>query len=224
MLIRVVPTEGSELVLEFRSGDVRLFACSTARLDRELPGPDWAALSYPETFKHLTFDADGVRWPGGQALDAGHLLAGSSPLSGPERERSQLRVAMRNQAPTPDHPTHHVYFVYLVPYGRKPFLIGESIHGGHGERGGAASLSWAELLARPGWQEHFELAGCGWAIPLLDADGSTDRDRIDAVVREVCRRAGTDESDVAGYEAKRRGTGQPSAASIADRKSGPAPI
>jgi hypothetical protein len=202
-LTRVVPTECGQLVVEFASGDVRIFDCSAAQLEHDRPGFDWSALTSPEKLKHLTFSADGVRWPGGKVLEADYLFARSRPLSGPESERRQLRVAFRNQAPTRDHPSHHVYFVYVVPYGARPFLIGESINGGHAEMGGSRSFTTADLLAWPGWREHFELSGCGWAVALVEADGIGERARIDAVVREVCRRADTDDSDVVTYEAKR---------------------
>ncbi|GAA1799059.1 hypothetical protein GCM10009682_20860 [Luedemannella flava] len=96
-----------------------------------------------------------------------------------------LRVAFRNQAPTREHPTHHLYYVYVVPFASKPFLIGESINGGHGEMGGSASLDLAEPRAWPGWEQHFALSGCGWAVPLIGADAAAERASVDAVVREV---------------------------------------
>ncbi|WP_203828256.1 DUF2442 domain-containing protein [Actinoplanes palleronii] len=199
-LLRVVPTETWQLVLEFDSGAVRLFDCSAGWRDR--PGFDGARLTSPETFKHLTFSGDGIRWPGGPALDADYLFTGSREVSGSELERQQLRVAYRNQAPTPEHPTHHVYFVYVAPFAARPLVIGESINGGHAEMGGSAAVDLAGLLARPGWQRHFELAGCAWAVPLVEDAGRADRARIDDLVREVCRRADTAESDVAGYHGK----------------------
>lgn len=205
-LIRVVPTDRGDLALEFGSGDVRLFRCSPDRLERDRPGADWSFVGWPEPFKHLTFDAGGVRWPGGRELDADYLYAGSEPLDGPERERAELRVAYRNQAPTPQHRSHHVYYVYVRPFAAKPFLVGESINGGHAEMGGAATFAPAELRVWPGWREHFALAGCGWAVPLVEADGD-ERACVDAIVREVCRRADTDESDTVTYEAKGRRRG-----------------
>jgi hypothetical protein len=202
-LIRVVPTDDGQLALEFRPGGIRLFDFAAARLERDQAGAGWPGLQYPETFKHLTFSADGVRWPGGTVLAADALFTGSRPLGEPELERQSLRVAYRNQAPTREHPSHHVYAVYVRPFAAKQFLIGESINGGHLELGGSIVLSCAELLAWPGWEQHFELSGCDWAVPLISASGTEERARVDAVVLEVCRRAGTDESDVGTYAWKR---------------------
>jgi hypothetical protein len=200
-LVRVVPTERWRLALEFTSGEVRLFDCSVARLHREQPALDWSALASPERFKHLQFDAGRVWWPGNHVLEADYLFTASTPLTGQELENQLLRVAFRNQAPTQEHPTHHVYYVCVVPFGARPFLIGESINGGHGEMGGSVSLGLAGLKAWQGWQEHFELSGCGWAVPMI---GSDERSAVDAVVREVCRRADTDESDTVGYDWKKQ--------------------
>jgi hypothetical protein len=200
-LIRVVPTERWQLALEFSSGEMRVFDCSVARLQRERPERDWTALASPEKFKHLGFDTARVWWPGGKALEADYLFAASTPLSGRDRENQLLRVAYRNQAPTREHPAHHVYYVCVVPFGARPFLIGESINGGHGELGGSTSLGLAELRGRRGWEAHFELSGCGWAVPLIGAD---ERASVDALVREVCRRADTAESDTVGYDWKKR--------------------
>ena len=204
-LIRVVPTEaGSGLVLEFGSGDIRIFDCLDARLQRDRPEADWSVLSFPEKRKHLTFDADKVSWPGDKVLGADYLLARSRRLSEPELESQSLRVAYRNQAPTREDPTHHVYSVYVKAFAAKPFVIGESIGGGHGERGGQTTLTRAELLARPDWQQQCEMSGCDWAVSLIATDGIEERACVDAIVREVCRRADTDESDVAGYDPKGR--------------------
>lgn len=201
-LIRAVPADRAKLVLEFGSGDVRLFDCSRDRLVRDHPGTDWTVLAHPEFFRHLTVGSGAVHWAGGVTLDATYLFVASNPLTGPERDRQFMRVAYRNQAPTPQHPTHHVYYFELVPFGTRPFLIGESINGGHGEMGGATTLRLTELLAWPGWEEHLALAGCDWAVPLFRADGATERAVVDAVVSEVCRRADTPDSDIHGYQAK----------------------
>lgn len=204
-LVRVVPTERWRLALEFDSGEVRLFDCSVARLLRERPEVDWSALASPERFKHLRFDPGRVWWAGGLVLDADHLFAASAPLRGPELSDPLLRVSYRNQAPTPGHPRHHVYYVCVVPFGPRPLLIGESINGGRGAQGGGSiALRLAELRAWRGWPEHFELSGCGWAVPLIGRGERVTDERavVDAIVREVCRRAGTAESDTVGYDWK----------------------
>lgn len=80
-----------------------------------------------------------------------------------------LRLGYKNQAPTLKHSTHHVYEVGLYPSNTEtPFILSESIGGGHAEMGGSAILSIAGLLDREGWKEHFTLSGCEWAISLIE--------------------------------------------------------
>ncbi|MFS0703947.1 hypothetical protein AB6N23_05425 [Cellulomonas sp. 179-A 9B4 NHS] len=202
-LVRVVPTEESSIVLELDGGVVLVLDCLDPRLERDHPGPDWSELGYPEKRKHLTFDAGAVRWPGGKVLTTGDLVARSRPASVRELESLHLRVAYRNQAPTPQDARHHVYSVYVRPFAAQPFVLGESIGGGHGERGGQATFTLAELRAWAGWEEHCALAGCGWVVPVLSTEGADERACVDALVREVCRRADTAESDVWTYAAGR---------------------
>ena len=105
-------------------------------------------------------------------------------------ESQSLRVAYKNRAPTPEHQSHHVYGVYLAPFSAEPFQAGESIGGGHAEMGGSQSYTLAALLARPKWRHHFELSGCTWAVPLIEAGSHNERALLDALVNEVCRREG----------------------------------
>lgn len=139
--------------------------------------------------KALTHDAAAVRWAGVGELDAAFLHRESRPMTQAELEHHLLRVGYCNRAPTAQHPTHHVYGVYLCPFAPRPFCIGESIGGGHGEMGGSQSFDLAGLRAWPEWEAMFELAGCGWAVPIVrdEADAAT---LIDRLVRAICARGG----------------------------------
>lgn len=183
-LVDVVPNEQWQLLLEFADGEHRIFDASVARVEK-----GWAELAYPDKLKHLSFDARGVSWPGGRTLDAAYLHAKSRPI-GPDALANQvLRLGYRNQAPTSVHPSHHVYGVYLYPFRGQPFEVGESIGGGHGDMGGSASYGLLELLAWPEWKHHFELSGCAWAAPLVQAMPA-ERELLRTLVRQVCLREG----------------------------------
>lgn len=47
-------------------------------------------------------------------------------------------------------------------------MLAESIGGGHAERGGAITLSLAELLQYKDWKTHMEKSGCTWAIEVIE--------------------------------------------------------
>jgi hypothetical protein len=111
-------------------------------------------------------------------------------VSGRALESQVLRLEYQNQAPTEQDQRHHVYCVYLLPFGPKPFDVGESIGGGHGERGGSFRFDLQELLAWPEWPRHFELSGAGWAVPMIEAGRHNEDALLDTLVREICRRAG----------------------------------
>lgn len=181
---RVVPDEQWRLAIEFAGDGFRLF-----RAERVYGQGPFSALARPDVLKALTYDGTAVRWDGIGALDATFLHRESSPMTEAERNVHVLRVGYLNRAPTPQHPTHHVYGVYLYPFTSRPFSVGESIGGGHGEMGGSRSFDLAELRAWPEWQAQFELAGCGWAIPIV-RDGDDTTAAIDRLVHAICARGG----------------------------------
>ena len=184
-LTNVIPNETWQLALEFDGQEIRLFDASIARAEK-----DWPELAYPHKFKHLTFDAHQVSWPGGRVLDAGYLYEKSKPIEGGALQRQVLRLGYQNQAPTPQHASHHVYGVWLCPFRDRPFELGESIGGGHADTGGSAGFNLAGLRALPDWQHHFALSDCAWAVPLVEA-ATDERALLNTLVKEVCRRADT---------------------------------
>ncbi|SHN37831.1 hypothetical protein [Chitinophaga sp. CF418] len=78
-------------------------------------------------------------------------------------------ISFKNQAPTTEDKTHHEYYFYIHPLNHgKPFMLGESIGGGHAERGGSITLSLEELLQYNNWKEHLEKSDCAWAIEVIE--------------------------------------------------------
>ncbi len=183
-LLNVTPTEGGHLVLEFEGEEPRLFDTLIAQVEK-----DWPELAYPKKFKKLAFNAGGVSWPQGRTLDARYLHEKSKVICGADLKQQMLRLSYKNQAPTAQHKTHHVYGVYLYPFRERPFEVGESIGGGHGEMGGSNAYSLAELLTCQDWQESFELSGCAWAIPMVQ-DAISERELLRQLVAQICIRAG----------------------------------
>lgn len=78
-------------------------------------------------------------------------------------------ISFKNQAPTTKDERHHEYYfcIYSSDH-EKPFMLGESIGGGHAERGGSITLSLEELLQHKDWKEHLEKSGCPWAIEVIE--------------------------------------------------------
>ncbi len=78
-------------------------------------------------------------------------------------------ISSKNVAPTTEHPMHHVYSFHIDLDSDHPFVLEESIGGGHAEQGGAIALALDQLETWPGnWREHLQLAGAGHAIALIE--------------------------------------------------------
>jgi len=184
-LTNVIPNETWQLALEFEGREIRLFDASIARTEK-----NWPELAYPHKFKHLTFDAYQVSWPGGRVLDAAYLYEKSKPIEGWALQSQVLRLGYKNQAPTSQHASHHVYGVWLCPFRERAFELGESIGGGHADMGGSCGFSLAELRVSPDWKDHFALSDCAWAVPLVET-ATDERTLLNTLIKEICRRAGT---------------------------------
>jgi len=183
-LFRVVPNEKWQLILDFGPDGTRLFDAAIAR--KEL---GWSQFAYPNNFKNLTYTDDSVRWGGGETLTSTWLHARSQPVPATGLEHEVLRLGYKNQAPTPQHRSHHVYGVYLAAFSTHPFRVGQSIGGGQAETGGWLELSLTSLLEWTEWKRHFELSDCGWAIGLIEDRANDEQRLIDTLVNEACRRA-----------------------------------
>jgi hypothetical protein len=184
-LRRVVPNEKWQLILDLGPDGLRLFDASIARKEK-----GWSQLAYPNKFKNLTYTDDLVRWGQDEELSSTWLHANSRPVVTTDLEHEVLRLGYKNQAPTPEHRSHHVYGVYLAPFSVRPFRVGQSIGGGHADTGGGQDLSLTGLLKWKEWKRHFELSDCQWAIRFIEAGASDQQMLIDTLVKEVCRRAG----------------------------------
>ena len=180
-LLRVVPNERWQLILEFEDFGFRLFRAEP--LYSEL---GWAHLAYPNHFKHFRFTPDAIVWAGGESLSAQELLDRSETIAASDLEFQSLNLGMVNRAPTAAHVSHHVFYVSLAAFSDQPFGLGESIGGGHAEMGGMFSFSLLELRAHPGWRDHLRFAGCGWLLGLLEGFAGDQRVIVDALVRVVC--------------------------------------
>ena len=88
-----------------------------------------------------------------------------------------IEIGGRNNAPTPQHPTHDVYFFSIdLTRAATPFCFEQSIGGGHAEQGGARWLALDELEAWPGdWREHLKKSDCAWVAELIDAHPGADQ-------------------------------------------------
>jgi hypothetical protein len=180
-LIRVVPNERWQLILEFEDFGFRLF-----RAEPLYSKLGWRHFAYPNVFKHLRFTAEAVLWASGESLSAQEMLNHSEAIERSELEFESLNLGMLNQAPTVSHASHHVFYVSLAAFSQQPFGLGESIAGGHMELGGMFSFSLPELRAHAGWQQHMRLAGCDWLLGLLEGFAGEQQVLVDALVRIVC--------------------------------------
>jgi hypothetical protein len=180
-LIRVVPNERWQLVLEFEGLGFRLFHAEPLYSDL-----GWTHFAYPNVFKHLRFTPDAISWASGESLSAKELLNRSEAIAVSDLEFQSLNVGMVNRAPTSSHASHHVFYVSLAAFSEQPFGLGESIGGGHMELGGMFSFSLPELRAHAGWQDHLRFAGCEWLLVLLEGFVGDQWVLVDALVRIVC--------------------------------------
>jgi hypothetical protein len=188
-LARATPNEKWEMVLEFEGPEFRLLDTAVIRRER-----GWSQLAYPQHVKRFLLRPDAIEWPAGGRVDAEELHEKSRAVAPMELEQQVLRIGYKNQAPTPEDASHHVYGVYLARYSSEQFRVGESIGGGIADRGGGRALSLAALLAWDGWQRHFDLSGCTWAAALVDSMARDPVGLFDALVDEACIRNGMDES------------------------------
>jgi hypothetical protein len=182
VLRRAVPNEQWQIILEFAGPEYRLFDTSILRNEM-----GWSQLAYPQHMKRYVLTPEAISWPEGGKVEASFFYERSKPLDPAGLRNQVLRLSYKNQAPNSEDPSHHVYGVYLARFGDKPFHVEESIGGGMAERGGGRKFSSEELLAWPEWKEHFMLAGCAWAIPIIVSLADDPERALDTLVEEACR-------------------------------------
>jgi len=101
-----------------------------------------------------------------------------------------VSIAQRNDAPSEYDARHDVYeFSLDTDDPLRPFLFGQSIGGGHGDRGGCFRLGVHELPdSAEDWRAHLRTAGCGWVIAYLESvarTAKTENDLVAANARAV---------------------------------------
>jgi hypothetical protein len=188
LLTRVTPNEQFQVILEFADAEYRIFDMSVLCNEE-----GWSALAYPQNLKRFTFSEAEVSWSIGGTVSASYLYERSKPIGLAQLDHQVLRLSFKNQAPTDEDKHHHEYAVYLAPFSEKLFRVGESIGGGMADRGGARNLSIVELLDWPQWKQHFELAGCAWAIGKIEPLTSKPQELLSTLIDEACQRNGMPE-------------------------------
>lgn len=188
-LCRAIPNEQFQLVVEFSNAEFRLL--DLMLLVRNL---GWTQLAYPQHGKNFCLQRESISWPAGGEIDINFIYENSRPLAQTELERQILRLSYKNQAPSSEDASHHVYSVYLAPFHSQMFHLAVSIGGGHAERGGGWRFSLAGLLAWPDWRQHMKLAGCVWAIDKIDAMASQTDLLLASLISEACLRNGQPET------------------------------
>lgn len=189
-LKRAIPNEQFQMILEFVGAEYRIFDVSVLYQEK-----GWDKLAYPQHMKCFTVSENEIFWPDGGKVDANFLYERSTPIDLDRLENQVLRLSYKNQAPTTEDKNHHVYGVFLAPFSKSPFRVGESIGGGFAERGGSNDLSLSELLAWAEWRQHFKLSGCAWAITLIESLASESEQLFEQLIREACKRNGAAEDD-----------------------------
>jgi hypothetical protein len=180
-IIDVVPVDYYKVYIVLSNSETRY-------IDSQVLGKEFSFLAFPNKLKAMTWDENQIVWKNGQKLDVAHILA-KARLVGPSEIQGSLTLAQKNQAPTGQHKTHHVYYVSINPFSGKPVVLCESIGGGHGDIGGCTpAMSYVELLQLENWERHFILSGCDWAIEVIKSDAS-EKEKTNRLVAEVCARS-----------------------------------
>ncbi len=182
MIKKVIPTDQWELIIELTNSQY-LIIKTESMYDK---GYDF--LAYPNQLKAYTYDDQQITWKNKKDISLDEIKSFSDTISLDNLKNKNLRISYKNQAPTKEHKTHHWYGVYLYPF-KNQINIGESIAGGHGERGGSVTLSILELLDYEGWENHFRLSGCEWAIEIIKSNKDDEEKLIDELIKGVCQRS-----------------------------------
>lgn len=159
---KIVPVDWFELIIVLNDGEKRIFSKNADMLK------SYEFLAFPDKLRAFSYGDDFVEWEHGLRLNLPEVIQCSEPIKDEEAKRKSLSISRKNQAPTNEHPRHHVYDVSLKPFDSdKLFVLSESIGGGHADTGGSRYFSLAELIVYPGWKAHFEMADCDWGIDFV---------------------------------------------------------
>ncbi len=162
-IVRVIPADWYELIIELSNGEKRVFPGS-----KELYKTH-GFLAYPDKLRAFEFDEKHIEWGHELKFDLQQLLQHSERADDETLKKKPLSISRKNQAPTEKHAKHHIYEVAIKPYDSdRLFILSESIGGGIADGGGAHYFTLEALIKSPGWKEHFKLSDCEWGIELVE--------------------------------------------------------
>lgn len=179
----IYPTDDWKIILELNDNSYRL-------LKYQDLGEDFSFCAYPNQLKAFNFSENEILWKNGKSINVSEAYKSATQLALSELINCSITVGMMNQAPTDQDNRHHVYYVSLYPLKMdKPIIIGESIGGGHTERSGCRPCSISELLDLSNWKSHFELAGCEWAIEIIEQNANNTSSVIKLISEGIRNRS-----------------------------------
>lgn len=179
----IYPTDDWKIILEMNDSTLRLLNY------RDL-NDEFSFCAFPNQLKAFRFSENEIVWKNGKSLDLKTSIDSSKLIELSDVINSSITIGMKNQAPTDKDSRHHVYYATLSPFNKeKPVMIGESIGGGHTERGGCRPCSIEELLGLPNWKSHFELADCNWAIEMIEKNHKDSSKVIESIMEGIRNRS-----------------------------------
>ena len=182
---RVIPIDFYELIIQFEDSTYRIFSPEKNKLY-----DTYSFLAYPNKLKSFAYRAEEIKWRNGVCFDKTFIYQNSEAVDFGDLRTKSITAGFRNQAPTDQHSTHHEYRFSIQPfYPEKPFVLSESIGGGHAEMGGSIAYSPEELLSNTYWKEHAEKSGCAWIIDIIEQNQPDIEKTIDLLVGEICQRS-----------------------------------
>jgi hypothetical protein len=184
-IISITPIDYYELIIEFENCEFKCFSPSKLKL---YENHDF--LAYPNKLRSFKYDQNQITWYTNIHFDKEYLYQNSQLLENEQLERKGLTISQKNQAPTEDHPTHHVYYFMIHPFGKdKQFVLGESIGGGHGEMGGCNSYNLKEIIENLELIYHITLSNCSWVYEIMMTNNMDTKTILKKIVLEVCNRS-----------------------------------
>ena len=186
---RIVPNENWQLVIEFHGLyglEYRLLDCKILHDQK-----GWEKIAFPQHYKALSVLENEVVWDSCGKVTILFLYENSIHTEKSEINNHYIRLGFKNRAPTKSHNTHHVYGVSFAPYCNKPIITIQSIGGGIAAEEVGKDWSFDDLLKFDNWKSDFELAGCSWAITIIENKRHDHESLITSLVDEACKRNGT---------------------------------
>ena len=180
---RIIPTENWELIGEWFNEKYRILEA------KDIYDKGFKFLAFPNQLKAFKSDNDKIIWKNGAHLSLEDFYGASKEIELGKIKNKILRVKYKNQAPTRQHKTHHVYGVFLHPFDyEKPISLSESIGGGIADMGYSKQTSFEELKQENDWKDFLKLSDCEWIIPIIESTNQIDN-LVDKIVKGICDRS-----------------------------------